>query len=105
MRWTPDSKAIGLTIASHASTSDVYEYEIASGELTRWTESELGGMDASALRAPELITWTSFDKRAISGCLYRPPSSFTGKRPVIINIHGGPEGQFRPSFMDATTTS
>ncbi|HRH38781.1 MAG TPA: prolyl oligopeptidase family serine peptidase, partial [Flavobacteriales bacterium] len=99
LRWTPDSKAIGLTIASHASTSDVYEYEIASSTLTRWTESELGGMDASALRAPELITWTSFDKRAISGYLYRPPARFTGKRPVMINIHGGPEGQFRPSFM------
>ena len=99
LRWTPDDKALGLTIASHASTSDVYEYELATGQLIRWTESELGGMDASALRAPELITWPSFDKRSISGYLYRPPARFTGKRPVVINIHGGPEGQFRPSFM------
>ncbi len=99
LRWTPDDKALGLTIASHASTADVFEYELATGELTRWTESELGGMDARALRAPDLITWPSFDKRSISGYLYRPPARFTGKRPVIINIHGGPEGQFRPSFM------
>jgi len=99
LRWTPDDKALGLTIASHLSTSDVYEYEVATGALTRWTESEFGGMDASALRAPELITWPSFDKRSISGYLYRPPARFTGKRPVIINIHGGPEGQFRPAFM------
>lgn len=99
LRWTPDDKALGLTIASHASTSDVYEYELATGQLIRWTESELGGMDASALRAPELITWPSFDQRSISGYLYRPPTRFTGKRPVVINIHGGPEGQFRPSFM------
>jgi len=99
LRFTGDGKALGLTIASHESTSDVYQYDIASGKLTRWTESELGGMDASALREPQLITWNSFDKRAISGYLYRPPASFTGKRPVIINIHGGPEGQFRPSFM------
>ncbi len=35
----------------------------------------------------------------ISGFLYRPPAKFTGKRPVIISIHGGPEGQFRPSFL------
>ena len=99
LKWTSDGKALGLTIASHASTSDVYQYDIASGKLTRWTESELGGMDASALREPQLITWPSFDKRSITGYLYRPPSTFTGKRPVIINIHGGPEGQFRPSFM------
>ncbi|MEO8589447.1 MAG: S9 family peptidase [Flavobacteriales bacterium] len=102
LRWTPDDKALGLTISSHASTSDVYEYEIASHTQTRWTESELGGMDATALRAPDLITWNSFDKRAISGYLYRPPARFTGKRPVIINIHGGPEGQSRPTFLGRT---
>ena len=35
----------------------------------------------------------------ISGFLYKPPASFTGKRPVMINIHGGPEGQSRPGFQ------
>ena len=28
-----------------------------------------------------------------------PPAKFTGKRPVIIDIHGGPEGQSRPYFL------
>ena len=27
------------------------------------------------------------------------PPSFPGKRPVLINIHGGPEGQSRPCFQ------
>jgi dipeptidyl aminopeptidase/acylaminoacyl peptidase len=35
----------------------------------------------------------------ISGFLYRPPAKSTGKRPLIVNIHGGPEGQFRPGFL------
>ena len=56
-------------------------------------------MDVSGLRAPELVKWPSFDKRTISGYLYRPHARFTGKRPVIINIHGGPEGQSRPGFQ------
>ncbi|MBP6391907.1 MAG: S9 family peptidase [Flavobacteriales bacterium] len=99
LRWNGDGTSLGLTMASHASTSDVYEYEVSSGKLTRWTESELGGLDPNALREPQLIIWNSFDQRPISGYLYRPPAKFTGKRPVIINIHGGPEGQFRPSFM------
>jgi dipeptidyl aminopeptidase/acylaminoacyl peptidase len=99
LQWTRDGTTLGLTIASHASTSDVYAYEHATGKLTRWTESELGGMDGSALRAPELVTWPSFDKRSISGYLYRPPTTFTGKRPVVINIHGGPEGQSTPGFL------
>ena len=99
LRWTRDGHTLGLTMASHASTSDVYAYERSTGKLTRWTESELGGMDGSALQAPELITWPSFDQLAISGYLYRPPARFTGKRPVVINIHGGPEGQSTPGFL------
>ena len=54
---------------------------------------------------PELIRWKSFDGREITGFFYRPPAKFTGKRPVIINIHGGPEGQSRPDSSAATTTS
>jgi dipeptidyl aminopeptidase/acylaminoacyl peptidase len=48
---------------------------------------------------PDLIEWKSFDGRSISGFLYRPPAKFTGKRPVIVNIHGGPESQYRPGFL------
>lgn len=99
LNWTTDGRSLGLTLTSHASTSDVYEYDTEKKELIRWTESELGGMDVSGLRAPELVKWPSFDKRTISGYLYRPHARFTGKRPVIINIHGGPEGQSRPGFQ------
>ncbi len=48
---------------------------------------------------PKLVKWKSFDGREISGFLYLPnESKFPGKHPVIINIHGGPEAQFRPTF-------
>jgi dipeptidyl aminopeptidase/acylaminoacyl peptidase len=77
----------------------VYSLTLANGQLTRWTESELGGLVASELAEPELIHWKSFDGLEISGFYYRPPARFTGKRPVIINIHGGPEGQTRPGFI------
>ena len=49
--------------------------------------------------SPQLIKWKTFDDREISGFLYQPPKRFTGKRPVIVNIHGGPEGQSRPIFL------
>jgi dipeptidyl aminopeptidase/acylaminoacyl peptidase len=99
LSFTKDGRALGLTLTTHASTSDVFELDLASKKLLRWTESELGGMDVSGLREPELVKWPSFDKRMISGYLYRPHAKFTGKRPVIINIHGGPEGQSRPGFQ------
>jgi dipeptidyl aminopeptidase/acylaminoacyl peptidase len=48
---------------------------------------------------PELIKWKTFDGKMISGFLYRAAEAFKGKRPVIVNIHGGPEGQFVPGFL------
>jgi len=35
----------------------------------------------------------------LSGLLYRPPTRFAGPRPVMVNIHGGPEAQARPGFQ------
>ena len=99
LEWTADGKALGLSLTTFDSSSDAYEYDLLSKKLVRWTESENGGMDLGGMRAPELITWPSFDKRMISGFIYRPGTRSTAKRPVIINIHGGPEGQSRPSFQ------
>ena len=38
----------------------------------------------------------------ISGFLYKPPARFSGKRPVLVDIHGGPEGQSLPIFLGRT---
>jgi dipeptidyl aminopeptidase/acylaminoacyl peptidase len=81
------------------ASADVFEFNTITKELIRWTESELGGMDVSTLQEPQLISWKSFDGKLISGYLYKASSKFTGKRPVIIDIHGGPEGQFHPVFL------
>ncbi len=88
-----------MTISSAQSTADVYSVEVDTLTVTRWTESELGGLVAKDLVEPELIRWKSFDGLEITGFQYNPPAKFTGKRPVIINIHGGPEGQSRPTFL------
>ncbi len=99
LQWHHNSRDLGFVVNSARSTSDVYSLDAQSREITRWTESELGGLVASELVEPELIRWKSFDGREISGFYYRPPARFKGPRPVIIDIHGGPEGQFRPIFQ------
>jgi len=97
--FTENGESLGLTINAYNSSSDVYEYQLVSQKLIRWTESELGGMDISGLNEPVLVKWKSFDNKEISGFLYRAAAKHNGKRPVIINIHGGPEGQSRPGFL------
>jgi dipeptidyl aminopeptidase/acylaminoacyl peptidase len=99
MAWHGAGGELAFSIASARSTSDVYSVAAEGGKVARWTESELGGLVAERLVEPELIRWTSFDGREITGFLYRADPKFTGKRPVIINIHGGPEGQSRPIFQ------
>ncbi|MFN5222637.1 MAG: S9 family peptidase [Bacteroidota bacterium] len=97
--WRPRSEDFVFGFSSASNNSDIYTYSFETFQVERWTESELGGMVASNLQDEELVRWKSFDGLEISGFLYRPNPKFTGKRPVIINIHGGPEGQSRPGFQ------
>ena len=91
---------VGLTFASARSAADAYSVNPQTLAVTRWTRSETGGLDVTRNVEPELIEVVSFDGEAVSGFLYRPdPARFPGERPLIVNIHGGPEGQSRPGFM------
>ena len=99
IRWHRNNRDLGFSLSSSNSSSDVYSLDVQSGKLQRWTFSETGGLNTASFSDAELIHWKTFDGRRIAGFLYRPSSKFTGKRPVIIYIHGGPEGQFRPRFL------
>ena len=102
MRWHRDGQALAMTISSARSPSDVYVLDLGKKRLERWTESEVGGLDPSGFSEPEIVRWPSFDGREIPGLYYRPAARFTGKRPVIINIHGGPESQSQVGFIGRT---
>jgi len=99
IQWHKNGKDLGLMLQSARSMADVYSLDVETGRLDRWTSGETGGLNTENFSEPELVRWKSFDGREISGFLYRPPSKFTGKLPVIVNIHGGPESQFRPAFL------
>jgi dipeptidyl aminopeptidase/acylaminoacyl peptidase len=91
---------IGLTFTSAKSAADAYSIDPETLKPKRWTLSETGGLDASVNVEPEFIEVKSFDGQKVSGFLYRPdPKKFAGPRPLIINIHGGPEAQWTPGFL------
>lgn len=99
IKWHNDGVNIGFNLSSARSSTDAYSINTKAGKLERWTFSETGGLNVEKFSEPKLIHWKSFDGRMISGFLYNPPEQFSGKRPVIIDIHGGPESQFRPTFL------
>lgn len=104
MAFSPDGKRLALTLNSANSPSDVHVIDLPAATLTRWTQSEVGGLDASTFVAPALVRYPTFDKvdgvqRTIPAFYYKPSKpSKTGKYPVVISIHGGPEGQSLPTF-------
>lgn len=101
LNFSADSKHLAFSLNSASSPSDVYAIDLSARTLTRWTESEVGGLDTSKFTLPELVHYPTFDKvkgkaRQIPAFYYKPQSA--GPHPVVIQIHGGPEAQSLPSF-------
>ncbi|MFP6584801.1 MAG: prolyl oligopeptidase family serine peptidase [Candidatus Hydrogenedentota bacterium] len=99
IEWHPTKPVIGFTLRSANTPGDPYSVNVETGDVARWTYSETGSVDVDNFNEPEFISWKSFDGLEITGFLYRPPAKFTGKRPVLMQIHGGPEGQSRPGYL------
>ncbi len=100
IEWHENGRDLGFTLDSARAARDAYSLDVTTGEVTRWTESETGGLDPAKFAEPELVKFASFDGQKISAFVFRPDAAkFPGPRPVIVNIHGGPEGQSRPDFL------
>jgi len=96
LEWHPNGKTLSFHVTSATTPLDVYS--TAGGESKRWTYSETA-VPTKDFAEPKNIAWKSFDGTEITGYIYQPPKKFTGKRPVLILIHGGPESQSRPGFL------
>ena len=106
LEFSPDGTKLGMTLNTSQTPSDSFVLTLGTGpleigELTRWTYSELGGLDTSTFVQPELVSFPTFDSgsggpESIPAWVYKPGGE--GPHPVIVAIHGGPEGQSRPSF-------
>ncbi len=99
--WDEAGERLGFTLNAATSPSDVYVYSIRGGELVRWTQSEIGGLDPATFVAPQLARFATFDSAAggpkeITAWVYRPRGK--GPHPAVVDIHGGPESQARPGF-------
>jgi dipeptidyl aminopeptidase/acylaminoacyl peptidase len=106
LSFSPDDRHLAMTLNTPRTPSDSFVLELGSrplehGALVRWTDSETGGLDRERFVTPELVHYPTFDEvggeaRQIPAWVYRPAGD--DPVPVIISIHGGPEGQSRPYF-------
>lgn len=97
LKFSPEGDRLAIGLSSATSAGDVWAWDVAGGDLTRWTTSELGDLDPADLAEPELIRFKSFDGLSVPAFVYRPKGIPAGqKTPVIMDIHGGPEAQTLP---------
>ncbi|MBI4234459.1 MAG: S9 family peptidase [Chloroflexi bacterium] len=97
--WSPDGSRLAFTFSSPSHTPDVWVYDMRRKAVRQVTHSSLAGVPRETLVEPELVHYTTFDGLRIPAFLYtpagaRPDSSW----PVVVDVHGGPEAQERPTF-------
>ncbi|TWT44532.1 Prolyl tripeptidyl peptidase precursor [Phycisphaerae bacterium RAS1] len=99
--FAEDGGVVGFTLNCSTSPADVYTATFPDGKLTRWTESEVGGLNRETFIDAELIRYPTFDQvdgkpRKISAFYYKARGA--GPHAVVICPHGGPESQYTPTF-------
>lgn len=94
--WRDDSGMLGVSFMSPSTPGNVYTIDAETMEIERWTDSEVGGLDTKKFVMSEIIEYESFDGLTVPAFLYKPRGE--GPFPVVVRIHGGPEGQARAWF-------
>jgi dipeptidyl aminopeptidase/acylaminoacyl peptidase len=102
--FSDDSDRFAITATGRLENTNGYVIDTATNQATQWTRASTAGIQQSSFVAPELIRYKTFDDREIPAFFSLPhdAETETGSTPVIVDIHGGPESQRRPSF-DAVT--
>jgi dipeptidyl aminopeptidase/acylaminoacyl peptidase len=89
---SPDGRLVAALIGTGTRVFDVYVADVDAGTVVRVTENFLGGIPESELVEPELVHFETFDGKHVPAWLYRPLGA-TGRLPVLLSVHGGPEVQ------------
>lgn len=95
-QFSYDGTRLYYTLSSARLAGDVWSYDVRSGQTTRLTQSPTA-VPTERLAQPSRAQVKSFDGETVPVLIYRPlaPAS---PPPVVVVVHGGPEGQAVVSF-------
>ncbi len=95
--FSRDGRFLAVTVTGARTPLDIWVLERATGRVRQVTSSPHAGVVLDTLVRPELARFPAHDGLALSGWLYRP-ATMAGAGPLVLDFHGGPEGQARPVF-------
>ncbi|HVB74780.1 MAG TPA: S9 family peptidase [Ktedonobacteraceae bacterium] len=102
VEWSQNGERLAITCMSPTETADIFIWDVRTAQLWRATRSAMGGIPRDAFVKPSLLHYPTFDGREIPAFLFLPENMLARDLPVVINVHGGPEGQSRPVFDPVT---
>jgi dipeptidyl aminopeptidase/acylaminoacyl peptidase len=92
------AERFALTVTADAENTNVYVIDVETGAAERWTCASTAGIPPETFVESEPLRYESFDDREIPAFYATPAETPEGETPVIVDVHGGPESQRRPSF-------
>ena len=117
LTFSPDASRLALTFSGARFNPNVWLYDTRGRTLSQVTRASLAGIPQASFVEPDLIRYKTFDGREIPAWRYKPIEHAgqtvaghpikslkeVNRRPergwpVIVSVHGGPEGQDRPGF-------
>lgn len=97
--WSPDSSTLAFALTAPACNSNVWVWEVPADTCRQITHVGCGGIPQATFVQPEIVRYPTFDGRQIPAFLYLPE---VDRPPVVVIVHGGPEGQTQPIFNPVT---
>jgi dipeptidyl aminopeptidase/acylaminoacyl peptidase len=98
LAWDRAGQRLAISWTASRASPNVFVWSDASSEARQVTFA--GDLEAqlAELTEPEHVTYPSFDARDIPA-LYYPAPAGAANAPCVVFVHGGPEGQYRPTFQ------
>jgi dipeptidyl aminopeptidase/acylaminoacyl peptidase len=117
LEFNKNGSKLAFTFSGSKFNADIWIYDLQTKKLLQLTKSDRAGIPQESFVEPELIKFKSFDGREVPAWFYVPklievkladekkkysaiyqPGDLKRNLPVIVSVHGGPEGQERPGF-------
>ncbi|MFC6716823.1 prolyl oligopeptidase family serine peptidase [Natrialbaceae archaeon GCM10025810] len=96
--FDPDAERFALSTTGDTVNTNVFVVDVRTGKSTQWTRAPTAGIPPKTFRESDLVHVESFDGLEVPGFFTLPEEYEEGETPVIVDIHGGPESQRKPSF-------
>jgi dipeptidyl aminopeptidase/acylaminoacyl peptidase len=95
---TPDGRFVTVGVENSQAPRTSYVLDWTTGKLTRWVVPSAPETDTRGFASATLESYPARDGTQIPVFVRRPKSCEPAPCPVVVEFHGGPEGQAQPGF-------